>query len=124
MRKLWYQHARSLALFYEKAGALEEALAIYERIQDADPYNEDDGLALIKLYTATGRREEAERHYRKLDHLFSNELRIGLTDKLADWVESTENEIAPDAMSVTKEDIDKAKTRQLFIVRSVVPLTM
>ncbi|MCC3374795.1 response regulator [Cohnella sp. REN36] len=88
LRKLWYQHARSLARFYEKAGALEEALVVYERIQGADPYNEDDGLALIKLYMATGRREEAERHYRMLDDLFTNELRISLTDKLAQKFES------------------------------------
>jgi DNA-binding SARP family transcriptional activator len=63
----------------------EEALAMYERIQEVEPYNEEDGLALIKLYTASGRHQEAERHYHKLDHLFSNELRIGLTDKLVDW---------------------------------------
>jgi two-component SAPR family response regulator len=100
LRKLWYQHARLLARFYEKAGVLDEAIAIYERIQDADPYNEDDALALIKLYTATGRRKEAERHYRKLDHLFSNELRIGLTNKLVDWFESIENEIAPNNASL------------------------
>lgn len=100
LRKLWYQHARLLARFYEKAGVLDEAIAIYERIQDADPYNEDDALALIKLYMATGRRKEAERHYRKLDLLFSNELRIGLTNKLVDWFESIENEIAPNNASL------------------------
>lgn len=95
LRKLWYQHARSLARFYEKAGMRKEALAMYERIQDADPYNEEDGLALMKLYTATGRHKEAERHYHKMDQLFSNELRIGLPARLVNWFEQSENKIAP-----------------------------
>ncbi|KRE50151.1 response regulator [Paenibacillus sp. Soil724D2] len=106
LRKLWYKNASSIARFYEKAGLLEEALAMYERIQDADPYNEDNGLALMKLYTASGRRKEAEKHFRKLNHLFSKELQIGLTDKLVDWFELIENEISHDTMRVTKEDIE------------------
>ncbi|MDQ0723525.1 two-component system LytT family response regulator [Paenibacillus sp. W4I10] len=95
LRKLWYQNARSLAQFYEKSVMLEEALALYERIHDVDPYNEEDGLALIKLYTEIGRHKEAERHYHKLDHLFSNELRIGLTDKLVDWFEQARMKSSP-----------------------------
>ncbi|MEC0226236.1 response regulator [Paenibacillus alba] len=87
LRKLWYQHARSLARFYDKAGMRKEALTMYERLQDADPYNEEDGLALIKLYTATGRHKDAERHYYKMDQLFSNELRIGLPARLVNWFE-------------------------------------
>ncbi|WP_440114845.1 response regulator [Paenibacillus sp. QZ-Y1] len=95
LRKLWYQNARSLAQFYEKSAMLEEALALYERIHDVDPYNEEDGLALIKLYTAIGRHREAERHYHKLDHLFSNELRIGLNDKLVNWFEQVRMKSLP-----------------------------
>ena len=90
LRKLWYRHARSLARFYEKAGMREEALGMYERIQDVDPYNEDDGLALMKLYTATGRRAEAEKHYHKLDKLFSNELQISMPVKLVNWFKQRE----------------------------------
>lgn len=95
LRKLWKQNARSLARYYEKAMMLEEALTMYERIQDTDPYNEEDGLALMKLYTASGRHKEAERHYHKMDHLFTNELRIGLTDKLVDWFEQTRKKLLP-----------------------------
>lgn len=32
LRKLWCQHARLFARFYEKAGMLNEAIAMYERI--------------------------------------------------------------------------------------------
>ncbi|MBT2289441.1 response regulator [Paenibacillus albidus] len=95
LRKLWYLNARSLARFYEKAMMQEEALAMYERIQDVDPYNEEDGLALMKLYTASGRHKEAEKHYHKLNHLFSNELRIGLADKLVDWFEHAKKKLPP-----------------------------
>ncbi|MEK3916091.1 response regulator [Paenibacillus sp. FSL H7-0331] len=95
LRKLWCQHARSLARFYEKAGMQEEAVVIYKRIQDADPFNEDDGLALMKLYMSIGQSEETERHYHKMSQLFSNELQIGLPARLVNWFEQATMKLSP-----------------------------
>lgn len=87
LRQLWCQHSRSLVRFYEDAGMTEEAVAVYEKLQDFDPYCEEDALALIELYATTGRSQQVERHYRKVEDLFSNELEIDVPEQLVDWYE-------------------------------------
>jgi two-component SAPR family response regulator len=86
LRRLWLQHARLLARLYVEAdGKQAEAAELYERIQEVDPYDEEEGLTLLQLYDESGRTQKVQDCYRRLRHAFTQELGLRLPDAVVDW---------------------------------------
>ncbi|WP_461671262.1 bacterial transcriptional activator domain-containing protein, partial [Mycobacterium tuberculosis] len=84
---LWTSHARKLAAYLEENGREDEALKLYIRLQELDPYQESDGLAILKLYERTGQYDKVIAYLAHLEDLFMDELGLPLPPTISAWRE-------------------------------------
>lgn len=84
---LWMSHARKLAAYLETQGREDEALKLYVRLQEMDPYQESDGLAILKLYERLGQYDKIIGYTTQLENLFMEELGLPLPPSIAAWRE-------------------------------------
>lgn len=88
LRQIWLNCARQLAQHdMERKESRTNLLGLYERIQKADPYNEAEGLVLMKLYDEQGHYDKVAGHYEQLNQTFSKELGEDVPFQLREWYE-------------------------------------
>lgn len=88
LRQIWLNNARQLAQHNMESGeSRPNALLLYERIQTADPYNEEEGLILMKLYDELGHYDKVAGHYERLNQTLSKELGVDISFQLREWYE-------------------------------------
>lgn len=87
LRQLWLQHARLLSGYLLRAGKLLDALQWYERIQEKDPYNEEETLIMIKLYDQLKQYDKVVLFYERLEKEFIEELGLGIPKEVSQWYE-------------------------------------
>lgn len=73
---------KSLSALLHAHGRMDEASLLCEKATMVEPYDESIHELLIRSYLATGRRQEAIRHYEYISELFYNNLGVNLSDKL------------------------------------------
>jgi two-component SAPR family response regulator len=84
---LWMSHARKLAARREEQRRDEEALKLYARLQEKDPYHEGDALSLLKLYDRLGQSDKVVTYGAVLETLFREELDMPLPSPISAWLE-------------------------------------
>lgn len=87
LRKLWLQHARYLADYYISADKHADALVLYERVQEMEPYNEDEAILVIKLYDELGSYDKVASYYRGFCEMITEELGLAAPLKVKSWYE-------------------------------------
>lgn len=94
---LWMSHARRLAAMWEEQRRDEEALKLYARLQEKDPYHEGDALAILKLYDRLGQYDKVVAYAEGLERLFQEELDMPLPASIAAWREGWRSRSQPSA---------------------------
>ncbi|MGO8949348.1 MAG: bacterial transcriptional activator domain-containing protein [Ktedonobacterales bacterium] len=61
---------------YERQGDVRHALAWYQQLTACDPYRERAHGAILRCYVRMGRRSQAFRSYRELQHYLRAELGV------------------------------------------------
>ncbi|WP_141506441.1 response regulator [Paenibacillus luteus] len=86
LRQLWLSLARQVAAYdLERQDKWSEALQLYERIQTIDPYNETEGLLVMKLYDELGHFDKVTAYYERLLLTLENELGLVVPKPIEDW---------------------------------------
>ncbi|CAM4478240.1 two-component SAPR family response regulator [Paenibacillus endophyticus] len=86
LRQLWLSRARGLAQsFLQHKESRIIALNLFERIQAADPYNEAEGLIVMKLYDELGFYDKVSAHYERLILTMENELGLPVAEPVSAW---------------------------------------
>ncbi|MCX7569739.1 response regulator [Tumebacillus sp. DT12] len=92
LRRLWMEEARAVAQVYAQTDGMQaEAADLYERVQAVDPYEEEDGLTLLRLYEAAGRIDKVQECYHRLEHAFEQELGVEMPEAVVEWYEMWRN---------------------------------
>ena len=76
LRQLAMDALAKLLAHYESAGALDEAVAVANRLLGLDPLQEDVHCSLMRLYAAQGRRGLALQQYERCRDLLHDELDV------------------------------------------------
>jgi two-component SAPR family response regulator len=90
LRTIWLHHAIGMADFYVDSSRIPEAVTIYQRIVQPQPYFEQGHLGLMKVYDSIGERSAVEEQYKNLTDLLKGDLSIGLPAVVQDWYEQWE----------------------------------
>ncbi|MBT2289786.1 response regulator [Paenibacillus albidus] len=87
LRTIWLHHAMGIADYYTNSRKIPEAVTVYQRIVQLQPYFEQGYLGLMKVYDSIGERIAVEEQYRILTDLLRGELSIQLPDNIERWYE-------------------------------------
>ncbi|MBP1996022.1 response regulator [Paenibacillus eucommiae] len=87
LRTIWLHHAMQVAEFYTDNGKIAEAVTVYQRIVQLQPYFEEGHLGLMKVYDSIGERAAVEEQFQIIQNLLEQELGIGLPDSIEGWFE-------------------------------------
>ncbi|MDQ0062078.1 response regulator [Paenibacillus harenae] len=88
LRKLWLFHARRLSRFYsDKPDLRTQSIKLLEKIQAFDPYNEEEGVVLLRLYDEAGEYDKVTASYRRLYDAYMVDLGIGMPKDAEQWFE-------------------------------------
>ncbi|MEK5235406.1 response regulator [Paenibacillus sp. FSL L8-0470] len=85
LRSIWLHHAMEMAEFYIGCGKIPEAVTVYQRIVQLQPYFEQGHLGLMKVYDRIGERSAVEEQYNILTDLLNRELSIELPVNIERW---------------------------------------
>ncbi|MRN51936.1 response regulator [Paenibacillus monticola] len=85
LRTIWLHHAMRMADFFIGEGRIPEAVTIYQRIVQLQPYFEQGHMGLMRIYDQTGERSAVEEQYRLLSDLLNRELSIELPANIEAW---------------------------------------
>lgn len=85
LRTIWLHHAMGMAKFYIDCNRVPEAVTVYQRVVQLQPYYEQGHLGLMKIYDSIGELSAVEEQYKLLKHLLQNELRVGLPASVEEW---------------------------------------
>lgn len=85
LRTIWLHHAMGMADFFIDEGRIPEAVTIYQRIVQLQPYFEQGHMGLMRIYDKTGERSAVEEQYRLLSDLLNRELSIELPANIEAW---------------------------------------
>ncbi|WP_019912813.1 response regulator [Paenibacillus sp. HW567] len=88
LRTIWLHHAMGIAEFYVDSGKIAEAVTVYQRIVQLQPYFEQGYLGLMKVYDSIGERSAVEDQYHILTELLNQELSIELPANIRTWYEN------------------------------------
>ena len=81
--KLWLKAARLLVRAYEETeGLLDVRIDLYERMQELDPYHEQEGLELLMLYDEASRQDKVLDRFPYMTRMFTQELGVELPHSL------------------------------------------
>ncbi|WP_409342232.1 response regulator [Paenibacillus sp. MBLB4367] len=87
LRAMWLQLAKQVAAFYEDNGRFAEAISLYQRILQVQPYYEEGHWMLMKMYDSLGERAAVEGQFKNAQHLLVQELGIGMPETIESWYE-------------------------------------
>ncbi|MEK8205223.1 response regulator [Paenibacillus sp. FSL L8-0696] len=90
LRTIWLHHAIGIAQFYIESNRIAEAVTVYQRVVQLQPYFEQGHLGLMKVYDSIGERSAVEEQYKLLKDLFQKELNLGLPASVEHWYEQWE----------------------------------
>lgn len=90
LRTIWLHHAMGIAQFYIESNRIAEAVTVYQRVVQLQPYFEQGHLGLMKVYDSIGERSAVEEQYKLLKDLFQKELNLGLPASVEHWYEQWE----------------------------------
>ncbi|ASA19661.1 response regulator [Paenibacillus donghaensis] len=85
LSSIWLHHAMGLAEFYTGSGRIPEAITVYQRVIELQPYYEQGHLGLMKAYTSIGDRSAVEEQYRMLAKLLKDELGVAVPANVQSW---------------------------------------
>jgi two-component SAPR family response regulator len=87
LRTIWLHHAMQVAKFYTRNNMLAEAVTVYQRIVQLQPYSEEGNLGLMKIYDRMGQPSLVVMQFRTLQQMLKEELGIGLSENVRSWYE-------------------------------------
>ncbi|KWX74334.1 hypothetical protein AML91_16225 [Paenibacillus jilunlii] len=87
LRTIWLHHAMRMAEFYAARGRIPEAVTVYQRVVQLQPYFEQGHLGLMKVYDSIGERSAIEEQYQYLADLLKRELDVDMPDNIKTWYE-------------------------------------
>ncbi|MNO22123.1 Transcriptional regulatory protein YehT [compost metagenome] len=87
LRTIWLHHAMGMAEFFTTRGSVPEAVTVYQRVVQLQPYFEQGHLGLMKVYDSIGERSAVEEQYHYLADLLNRELSVDLPDNIKIWYE-------------------------------------
>lgn len=90
LRTIWLHHAMGMAQFYIDNNSIPEAVTVYQKVVQLQPYFEQGHLGLMKVYDSIGERSAVEEQYKNLTELLKGDLSIGLPAVVQDWYEQWE----------------------------------
>ncbi|MEC0170324.1 response regulator [Paenibacillus graminis] len=87
LRTIWLHHAMGMAEFFTARGRIPEAVTVYQRVVQLQPYFEQGHLGLMKVYDSMGERSAVEEQYQYLADLLKRELSVDIPDNIKSWYE-------------------------------------
>ncbi|MEK3875835.1 response regulator [Paenibacillus sp. FSL M7-0420] len=87
LRTIWLHHAMNIAEFYVSSGRIPEAVTVYQRVVQLQPYFEQGHLGLMKVYDSIGERSAVEEQYHTLTDLLKRELGVKPPASIKRWYE-------------------------------------
>lgn len=91
LRTIWIHHAMGMAEFYINTSKIPEAVTVYQRVVQLQPYFEQGHLGLMKVYDSIGEHVAVEEQYRILTDLLKSELSIGIPANVESWYKHWES---------------------------------
>jgi two-component system LytT family response regulator len=85
LRTIWLHHAMGIAEYYIVSGRVPEAVTVYQRVVQLQPYFEQGHLGLMKVYDSIGERSAVEEQYKILADLMKDDLSIELPSNIERW---------------------------------------
>ncbi|WP_083205297.1 response regulator [Bacillus sp. FJAT-27264] len=85
LRTIWLHHAIGIADYYTSSGRIPEAVTVYQRIVQLQPYFEQGHLGLMKVYDSIGERSAVEDQYKALTELLKDDLSTELPSNIEHW---------------------------------------
>ncbi|MFF2908851.1 response regulator [Paenibacillus sp. NPDC057934] len=85
LRTIWLHHAIGIADYYIGSGRIPEAVTVYQRIVQLQPYFEQGHLGLMKVYDSIGERSAVEEQYKALTELLKDDLSTELPSNIERW---------------------------------------
>ncbi|WP_238655051.1 response regulator [Paenibacillus piscarius] len=85
LRTIWLHHAMGIAEFYISSGRIPEALTVYQRVVQLQPFFEQGHLGLMKVYDSIGERSAVEDQYYILTDLLRRELNVEPPANIKRW---------------------------------------
>ncbi|MNE94823.1 Bacterial transcriptional activator domain protein [compost metagenome] len=76
-----------MAEFFTAGGRIPEAVTVYQRVVQLQPYFEQGHLGLMKVYDSIGERSAVEEQYQYLADLLKRELDVDMPDNIKTWYE-------------------------------------
>ncbi|WNS45186.1 response regulator [Paenibacillus sp. MMS20-IR301] len=88
LRTIWLHHAMNIGNFYISCNKLAEAVTVYQRIVQMQPYFEQAHFGLMKIYETVGDRPAVESQYNHLSEILLYELGIEPITEITNWYET------------------------------------
>lgn len=85
LRTIWLHHAIQLAEHYTGRGSVPQAVTVYQRIVQLQPYYEQGHLGLMKIYQQIGERTAVEEQYHTLKSMLARELHVEPPEAVEKW---------------------------------------
>lgn len=91
LRADWYHHAAQVAKFLVETNELAKAMAVYLRMQQIAPHQEELFFYMMKLYDAVGDREAVEGQYVRLTQMLREEVETTPQEVVQNWYKQWKN---------------------------------
>lgn len=85
LRTILLHHGAELAEYYAGCGRALEAITVYRKIVELQPFFEQGHWGLMKLYESVGEHAAVEEQYHTLENLLSEELGIAVPSAIEQW---------------------------------------
>ncbi|MEK8130690.1 response regulator [Paenibacillus filicis] len=85
LRRIWLQQAERLSDFYAGQNSTEEAIRLYQRMQQLFPYEESGYFSLMKLFESQGNWNAVKELYALLLSKVGNDLESPISESITDW---------------------------------------
>ncbi|KQL45663.1 hypothetical protein AN963_11425 [Brevibacillus choshinensis] len=91
LRADWYHHAAQVGKFLVETNEFAKAMAVYLRMQQIVPHQEELFFYMMKLYDAVGDREAVEGQYVRLTQMLREELETTPQEDVQNWYKQWKN---------------------------------
>lgn len=91
LRADWYHHAAQVAKFLVETNEFAKAMAVYLRMQQIAPHQEELFFYMMKLYDAVGDREAVEGQYVRLTQMLREEVETTPQEVVQNWYKQWKN---------------------------------
>lgn len=87
LRMIYVDHAVEVARSYSQDGMTADAVTIYRRIVERQPYFEEAHLELMRAYERLGERSAVVEQFRAMRRLLKEELGLEVSEHIVEWYE-------------------------------------